>query len=75
MCLGSKQRHLREVDYSLARPAASVDSSSYVASHSSHYEAHFGTPCGAMSPHIQRQAAGLPSMANERSISLRCLWF
>ena len=78
--LGFNSRYLREVDYSLARPTrlpASVDSSTYVASRSSHYEPHFGALCWVSllnCPWIQRQAAGLPTTANEWSISPRCLW-
>ena len=76
------RRHLREADRSLAQtahwpsPPASFDSSSYVASHHSHYEVHFDTVCRAsvlICPWIQRQAAGLPTTANKWSISLRCL--
>ena len=54
-------------------PPAFVDTSSYVASC---HKKHFGTVCKAsvlIWPRIQRQAAGLPTMANEQSISLRCL--
>ena len=59
MC--SIHRHLREVESTLALPAclpAFVDSSSYVTSHSSHYEALFGAICRAsvlICPRIQTQ--------------------
>ena len=76
--LAINYRHLRKIDRSFARPAAFVDTSSYVASHHSHYEAHLCAVCMAIvliCPWIQCQAAGLPTMANEQSISLRCLCY
>ena len=48
----------------------------YVASCSSCYEAHFGVLCRGsvlICPWIQCLAAGLPTKANQQSISLRCL--
>ena len=58
-------------------PPASVDTSSYVVSCKRRYETHFGTVCEVIElicHWIQCQAAGLPTMTNEQSISLGCLW-
>ena len=62
--------HLREEDCSLAWPPASADSSSYVTNSSSCCEAHFGALFVAsvlICPQIQRQAAGLPTAANDKN--------
>ena len=65
-----RHRHLREEDSSLARPAAFVDCSSYVAICSSRYEALFGATCGSgvlICPQIQHQRHGPLTMADEQS--------
>ena len=64
-----------KVDCSLALPACLL-LLAYVASCSSCYEAHFGALCRGsvlICPWIQCLAAGLPTKANQQSISLRCL--
>ena len=72
LSISSTHRHLREEDYSLAQPTCLC--CQLLQPLWSTFWRYMWGKCIDLPPHSV-PAAGLPTTANEHSLSLRCLWF